>query len=259
MRWLIVDTGSTDKTMEIARRYTDKVYFFEWPGSFSAARNHSLQFCTGDWILQLDADEALEQEDIPIVREVIKSNLYNAVSVALLNEIPEGWSKHYFHRLFRREAAHFEGIVHNQLVFKGADLRTEIRVYHWGYNLSKEKMAAKFNRSKALLLQQIAENPSDAFAHQNYVRLLRSEKKHDEAAKAGMEAFALCQNTMTEIHRQMLTCDTAFSLLLSGDIDSAEKMTLEVLADFPNNLDLIFLLGSIHVHRGQFEAAIDTF
>ena len=256
---VIVDTGSTDKTMEIARRYTDKVYFYEWPGSFSAARNHSLQFCTGDWILQLDADEALEQDDIPVVREVIKSNLYNAVSVALLNETPEGWSKHYFQRLYRRGKARYEGIVHNQLVFEGAELRSEIRVYHWGYNLSKDKMAAKFARTKALLLQQIEENPTNAFAHQNYVRILRSGKRYKEAVKAGLEAFDLCRNTMNEVHRQMIACDTAYSMMLSGDVDGAEKLANEILKDYPENLDLLFLLGGISIHRRQFDLAISVF
>ena len=56
---IIVDTGSTDKTVEIAQSFGAKVYHHPWRNSFSEARNHSLSYATCDWILQIDADEAL--------------------------------------------------------------------------------------------------------------------------------------------------------------------------------------------------------
>ena len=56
---ILVDTGSKDDTVAIARRYTDKVYAYHWHDDFAAARNYGLQFATGDWILILDADETL--------------------------------------------------------------------------------------------------------------------------------------------------------------------------------------------------------
>ena len=56
---IIVDTGSTDKTIEIANSYNAKVYHFEWKNDFSLARNESIKHATGDWILILDADERL--------------------------------------------------------------------------------------------------------------------------------------------------------------------------------------------------------
>lgn len=56
---VIVDTGSTDRTVEIAKKYTDKVYFFEWINDFAAARNFGLDRCVGKWFMFLDADEVL--------------------------------------------------------------------------------------------------------------------------------------------------------------------------------------------------------
>ncbi|HHW13300.1 MAG TPA: glycosyltransferase family 2 protein, partial [Firmicutes bacterium] len=58
---VIVDTGSADRTEEIAHRYTDKVYRYPWDGDFSAARNHALAQASADWILSLDADEELDR------------------------------------------------------------------------------------------------------------------------------------------------------------------------------------------------------
>lgn len=60
---IIVDTGSTDKTKEIAAKFTDKIFDFEWCDDFSAARNASLKYATGNWILILDADEVIAKED----------------------------------------------------------------------------------------------------------------------------------------------------------------------------------------------------
>ena len=56
---IIVDTGSTDRTVEIAERFTDKIYFHAWENSFSKARNQSLAYATGDWIFIMDADEEM--------------------------------------------------------------------------------------------------------------------------------------------------------------------------------------------------------
>lgn len=60
---IIVDTGSNDCTKEIARKYTDQVYDFEWINDFSAARNYSLNFATSDYILHMDADEILDDPE----------------------------------------------------------------------------------------------------------------------------------------------------------------------------------------------------
>jgi glycosyltransferase involved in cell wall biosynthesis len=87
---VIVDTGSTDGTVAVAEKFGARVFHHPWQGSFSEARNHALGFAVGDWILQMDGDEELEREDIPILKKVVQSNLYNAINVALLNDSPEG-------------------------------------------------------------------------------------------------------------------------------------------------------------------------
>ena len=61
---IIVDTGSTDKTLAIAKRYTDKVYYYKWHDDFAAARNNAFSYATGDYILSIDADEYLISKNI---------------------------------------------------------------------------------------------------------------------------------------------------------------------------------------------------
>src|SRR3989338_2535121 len=71
---VIVDTGSIDKTKEIAKRFNAKIYDFKWVDDFSAARNESLKYATKDWILVLDADEVLEEKDCLKIKELIKND-----------------------------------------------------------------------------------------------------------------------------------------------------------------------------------------
>lgn len=68
---IVVDTGSIDKTKEIAQKYTDKVYDFKWIDDFSAARNFALAKCTGDWVLSIDCDEILQEGGIDAIRKLM--------------------------------------------------------------------------------------------------------------------------------------------------------------------------------------------
>lgn len=256
---IIVDTGSEDRTVEIAESYGAKVYHHKWQGSFSEARNYGLQFATGDWILQMDADEALEKDDIPVIKKAIQSDVYNTIFVALLSRTAEGWGKHYFQRIFRRGKAYYEGIVHNQLKYEGAVLHSEIRIYHWGYNLSKERMKEKYHRTEMLLKKQLEEDATNPFTYCNYLRILRAQQRYDDVIREGRKALEICRDRMSEAHRQMLMYDTALCVMLTDREDESERMCRNVLADHPDNLDVLFLLGTILLNKKKFNEAIDVF
>ena len=117
---IIVDTGSEDNTIEIAKRYTDKVYDdFTWCDSFEKARNHALKKATGDWVLSIDADEFLH--DMSEVREAIRladEAQALAVDVTLLAE--DNGQAHFFPRLFKRcDQVWWNGAIHNHLSVRG--------------------------------------------------------------------------------------------------------------------------------------------
>ncbi|MCL1892757.1 MAG: glycosyltransferase [Holophagaceae bacterium] len=85
---VIVDTGSTDMTMEIAREYSAKIYNFEWCDDFSVARNESLKHCTGDWILIMDADEAIDALDYEKIRNACQNPTADAYNLISRNYMP---------------------------------------------------------------------------------------------------------------------------------------------------------------------------
>lgn len=255
---IIVDTGSTDRTVEIAGEYGAKIYFHPWEGNFSKSRNISLGYATCDWILVLDADEELDRKYITAIKSVIKSDQYDVIFCSVLSTSQNGDSKNYSHRIFRRGTAHYEGIVHNQLVHEGKWLHTDIQIFHYGYNLSKEEMAAKYRRTESLLLKQLEKDPTDPFTYQNYVRVLRVQQQNENAVKAGFKALDICKDRLNELHYQMIAGDIVFSLLSLKRYAEAEQLVGHILHKYPQNLDVNFAWGLILQGQKKYKNAIDT-
>ncbi len=114
---VVVDTGSEDKTVEIAKKYTDKVEFFQWCDHFAKARNYSLSKCTGDWVLIVDADEYLDSTIEEVRTAISKAEEHEAVFVNCKVVAERGKSINMFPRLFKRvPEVKWEGAAHNYLV-----------------------------------------------------------------------------------------------------------------------------------------------
>ncbi|MBM7717670.1 glycosyltransferase involved in cell wall biosynthesis [Bacillus thermophilus] len=151
----IVDTGSTDKTVEIAKKYTDRVFFFEWTGRFKDARNESFKYATKDYILYLDADDVLMEEDrkkFKLLKETLEPEV-DSVSMyynAGVDEYGNVTLRYRRNRLLKR-SRHFQwqGDVHNYIAVSGNIVNSDIAITHLknkhavGRNLSiyKEKIA----------------------------------------------------------------------------------------------------------------------
>ncbi len=105
---IIVDTGSTDRTKEIAARYTDKIYDFEWINDFSAARNYAFSLATMDYIYTADADEVLDSDNYEQFR-ILKENLLPEIEIVQMkygNQLKFGtvynFDEEYRPKLFKR-------------------------------------------------------------------------------------------------------------------------------------------------------------
>ena len=197
---IIVDTGSTDDTMTIAKNFGAKVYHHPWNDSFSEARNHCLNHASGDWILQIDADEELEQADIPKLRLAISDHRYNGIIIAIQSIIKDGLHTFYHPRIFRRGKGFYKDIIHEQTIIEGERLPTEIRLYHHGYNLDEKKMRIKWQRTTHLLKKQIAHNKHDGFAWFNLIRNYRIQDLFQDGIDAGEEALKIMSSDSFSKH-----------------------------------------------------------
>lgn len=266
---IVVDTGSTDRTVEIAKTYGAKVFHHPWEGDFSKARNQSLSYATGEWIFIIDADERLYAEDVPELQKLLKDSRVEVISLNVYNVYGDNDSGVTFlpsTRLFRRSLGlRYDGIVHNTLVYAETQpiVRTGVRLKHLGYGLDPEKMRKKLARSRELLEKQLAGSPDNAFALFNYAQLLRGEKNNSPTQnaelilKSARRAVAITNPAVeTERHIHLMCLDQiAWTLFQQGKYDEAEAQARIAIAYKPNYLDPLLLLGHIAARRQQYDKA----
>jgi len=176
---IIVDTGSTDNTIQIAEKYGAKIFHFAWVNDFAAARNESLKHCTCEWVLYLDADERLNKMSRITIRNLLIDTPENVDGYVCNIESShlqlDGSSEKHrggYPRIFRNlgyPTIKFEGRVHEQIapsIFalgRSIDF-SNITIDHLGYNQSREVMEAKIRRNYQLLLAHVKEEPENAYA-----------------------------------------------------------------------------------------------
>ena len=151
---IVVDTGSTDKTVKIAESYGAKVFFFEWINDFSAAKNFAKAQAKGDWIVFLDADEYFSDDSIEQVKKyLIEDNKkYDAIICEIVNINSDDCnriiSSFYNLRIFRNiPKLSYHNKVHEMLRSDSGtllllQLPKDVKIYHTGYSSSiiKEKL-----------------------------------------------------------------------------------------------------------------------
>ncbi|HEX4115526.1 MAG TPA: glycosyltransferase [Solirubrobacteraceae bacterium] len=175
---VIVDTGSTDATVEIARSFGARVLSHEWTGSFAQARNVSFDAAEGDWLLCLDADEVLVEEDVPLLRALTGRTWREAFYLSETNytgDLEDGTAvTHNALRIFRnRPEYRFEGRLHEQIAHCLPGYLPErveasgVRIEHYGYLGAVRDSREKSRRNIELLRLQQAESPPTPFLHYN--------------------------------------------------------------------------------------------
>lgn len=155
---VICDTGSADNTIEIARRFTDKVFTdYTWNDNFAEARNHSLSKCTKEWVLIIDADEHLENNGIEKIREFLKGHI-NGHNAVYFNTVADSTSpeRHKSIRLFKRNAGIiWKGAAHNYLT-ENKGILSDITLYY-GYSDAHKQDPYRTIR---ILEKTIEQNPA---------------------------------------------------------------------------------------------------
>jgi tetratricopeptide (TPR) repeat protein len=175
---VIVDTGSTDRTVEIAKSYGARVIEQAWTGSFSEARNTSFEHATTDWIIYLDADEVLVADDVHRLRSLTRKTWREGFYLALTSFTGEtgdaGAVTNSVLRVFRnRPDYRFEGRLHEQIAHNlpiyaaGRLEQSSVRVDHYGYLGAVRDAKEKSRRNLELLKAQQAESAPSAFLHFN--------------------------------------------------------------------------------------------
>jgi glycosyltransferase involved in cell wall biosynthesis len=174
---IVVDTGSSDRTVEIAESFGARVLHHEWTGDFAAARNVSLEAATGDWLMYLDADEVLVDGDGAALRDLLGRTWREAFYLTETNhvgDLEDGAAvAHNALRLFRnRPEYRFEGRVHEQFAHRLPNLPERLqhsaaRIEHFGYLGAVRDAKEKSRRNLELLERQVADGVDTPFLHFN--------------------------------------------------------------------------------------------
>ncbi|RKY88243.1 hypothetical protein DRQ09_03190 [candidate division KSB1 bacterium] len=263
---IIVDTGSTDKTVEIAKSYGAKVYHHPWKNSFSEARNHTHEHATKDWIFSIDADEELEREDIPKIMMAKWQKDYDAICVAIYSSLPGqlggvSRGKHYYPRFYRRRKdIYYYGIVHNLLKMPENSAMSDIRIYHYGYDLDQKRMWEKFKRSLSLLLKQVDENPDDPFVRFNIAQMYLSRNFSNEAEEHIHRALKILSPENEE--QQHLYLMSLYQLALvhfrRGEWDKGKECCYKALKVKSDYIDPLLALGWLYLHKNEYKKSIEV-
>ncbi len=262
---IIVDTGSTDNTREIALQMGAKVFEFPWTNDFSAARNESIRRATGHYILWLDADDRIDPEEIEKLRQ-IKSQLHPYRTRAYYfivqsHALQEGVTSFYQMRLFpKKPGVLFEGRVHEQVVFSLQRLRIPLeylpmRIRHTGYN-DPTTIKRKFERNWAILEADIEKNPNDLFSRYYGARTLAGQGRYQEAIE---HIQKITENPTIQKREKAFFLQSAILLgqfYLKLNLFSEAKLLFQKLVvEHPDDPMVQYELGESYFLAGDYECA----
>ncbi|MCZ4496604.1 MAG: glycosyltransferase, partial [Thermoleophilia bacterium] len=266
---VIVDTGSTDRTREIAEEYGALVVDFAWNGSFADARNQTLPHATGDWILWLDADEHVVAGDGPQLREMARRTWFEGISLIETHFTGEaeggGETTHTPMRLFRNRSEYgWRGRVHEQLMWAMPTYLPErfgssaLRVNHFGYLATVIDERDKHERNLTLLMEQVAEERS-AFTCFNIGTEHAAIFQFDEAVRWFDEALVMARSEpewQQQQYAPMLVQRTIVARRCVGDLDRALDLSIEAAQWWPTFTDLVYERAITSLAKGDFAATV---
>ncbi|HET6461643.1 MAG TPA: tetratricopeptide repeat protein [Syntrophales bacterium] len=254
---IIVDTGSTDETVHIAKKFTDRVYFHPWEGSFSKARNQSLQYATCDWIFIIDGDEELVvgsgEKLLQAVREAGKADAIHINTISIYSG-GKKTARHNSERLFRNNGViHYEGIVHNRVIGQTCNKHSTIELMHYGYNVEEKKAVEKYIRTTELLKHQLRETPDNPMLHHYLGASHLARAMYRECANESVLAIELAEKQGSTDPIYLWTChNAAISFFHLGDLKRARDYASLALKKCPDHLDSTYIMSVISAEEKQW-------
>jgi len=262
---VIVDTGSTDRTIEIAISYGAKVISAAWQDDFSFARNAGLAHTQARWIFYIDADEVLSA-GTENLRERLAATDAEALWVTIdnvLGRLPEERLQHQMVRLFRNHPSYrFRQRIHEQIIpsiLEHSDRieLSDLKLTHLGYFAEIKNQLEKRERNERILTSILAESPQDPFMLYNLGIVKEQRSDLHDALKDLLTAKELAPSAAA--YRPGLIRDLAKLLLTLERPDEAARLLNEECGYYPDYPDLHFLLGRSYRLQGLFPEAGQSF
>ncbi|CEK32021.1 glycosyltransferase [[Clostridium] sordellii] len=260
---IILDTGSDDSTVEIAKKHTDKVFFANWSNDFGQMRNISISHASGEWILILDADEQLTNYDK--LKEFFNSNLckkYNSATITLKNIFSEDEDRYSIDpllRLFKNyDGFRYEGAIHEQPIFKSPTYNDIARFNHYGYLFEDEEVRQlKESRNKAILLKEIEKNPNNPYINYQLGKQYIISKNYEDALfyiEKGYEIYE--KNKYIPL---FVTLDLANLYVDLSEFDKCENLCIKYIKKDDRNIDIYYYLATSQKQLNKNKKSIESY
>ena len=258
---VIVDTGSTDRSRQIAIEYGARVKARSWTGDFSAARNAALDLARGEWILYIDADETARSGNFAEVRAQLASSTGVGYYVHLHPR--PAYTPYRLLRLFRNlPSIRFSGIIHERVwpsilehYSESHVGESELTLDHLGY---EGDPARKNARNLPLLHRALREDPTRVFSWCHLADIYLALGRERFAERAWRSALALVRSRTRPAQEDYLPYAGLIPWIIEKGGDPRELVG-EALDRFASNAQLWWLNGRASMARGDFEAAIPAF
>jgi glycosyltransferase involved in cell wall biosynthesis/predicted Zn-dependent protease len=260
---VVVDTGSTDATREVAARFGAKVVDFPWVDSFAAARNESLKHATGNWVFWLDADDRLDDENRVKLRGLLSqlngADVGFAMKCLCLPDPITGVSTVVDHvRLFpNRPEVRWKYRVHEQILPALRSIGGQIRwadvvIHHAGYQDSTLRRR-KLDRDLRLLELENAEHPADPFTLFNLGSVYQELGQPARALpmlQRSLELSAPQDSIVRKLYALIVQCHRNL-----GQPDQAASACRAGRAHYPDDAELLFLEALVRREQGDRDGA----
>ena len=270
---IVVDTGSTDNSIEIAKKYTDKVYEFVWCDDFSAARNYSIEKATGDYIFVIDSDEIIEKLNIEKLEKLAVKHMGEVGRIERINEFTRNGEKVRFteriSRLFAKDLFCYKGRIHEQvtpknIVSTNASVTkmydAPVTIMHGGYEGSLEDRKRKAERNRQLLLKDLEEFGDDPYTLYQLGKCYYMEEQYLEACEYFGRGLGFDLSPKLEYVQDMVE-SYGYALVNSKNAEIARDILgeKEVYEAFSQSGDFCFMMGLVYMNCQEFERAVDEF
>ncbi len=254
---VVVDTGSTDESPQIAARFGARVVHEAWHGDFSAARNAALSYARGDWILYIDADERAR----PLSRDALAATLDDSALVAATVKFRcrTGFTQYRECRLFRNDARiRFRNVIHETMlpdihaVMREDGTRigaSDLALDHYGYDGDQ---ARKHARNAPLLRARLLQDPGHVYSWNHLGQVLEGLGDHAGATAAWRRATDIVRAARVRSPLDALP----YGSLLVGSNPADPALLDEALERFPDDCLFRWLQGRRLLDAGRYAEAL---
>jgi glycosyltransferase involved in cell wall biosynthesis len=252
-RMLVLDTGSTDGTPELAAACGAEVHHLEWPNDFAAARNHALDLADADWNLVIDADEWIVSGGERLRRSCrgpARLGLLCVHSAIEGHAAPGAGRRNWMGRLLPR-GVRYAGRVHEQPVSSLSCERIELHIAHDGY--LEDQVARKRDRNGPLLARDLLDRPGNPYIL--YQLGKDTEHRGELAAANAHYAAAYLGVSPTASWRHALVLRRVNCLRKAGQLDRALALAESEMPNWPDSPDFFYMMGNLAFDRAAADPA----